>query len=100
MSNTNIPKSMKAWLFSSTAGGLEKNLKLNAVAPLPKSASSLSKDQILVKVLSTAINPVDYKIAEQPLLGAFMITKPSSPGLDYAGTVVAAGSNCGDLKAW
>ena len=84
---------MKAWQFSQTAGGLEKNLKLNNAAPLPPKAQSLAADQILVQVLSAAINPIDYKLAEIPVLGGLVIKKPSSPGLDYAGRVVAAGPN-------
>ena len=84
---------MKAWLFSQTAGGLEKNLKLNNAAPLPPKAKSLAADQVLVQVLSAAINPIDYKLAEVPVLGGLVIKKPSSPGLDYAGRVVAAGPN-------
>ena len=93
-----MPKKMQAWRFSSTTGGMEKNLRLDGNAPLPKSSSSLHGDPVLVRVTATAINPVDYKIAEQPFLAPFFIKKPSSPGLDYAGTVVATGSNCGDLK--
>lgn len=88
-----IPSTMKAWQFSQTAGGLEKNLKLNNAAPLPPKAKSLPADQILVQVLSAAINPIDYKLAEIPVLGNLVIKKPSSPGLDYAGRVVAAGPN-------
>ena len=84
---------MKAWQFSRTAGGLEKNLKLNNAAPLPPKAKSLAADQVLVQVLSAAINPIEYKLAEIPVLGGLVIKKPSTPGLDYAGRVVAAGPN-------
>ena len=98
MSIMDLPNAMKAWRFSSIAGGLEKNLKLHADAPLPKSASSLGKDQVLVKVSAAAINPVDYKLAELPYISSFIIKRPASPGLDCAGTIVAAGSDCGDLK--
>ena len=84
---------MKAWQFSQTAGGLEKNLKLNNAAPLPPKAKSLAADQILVQVFSATLNQIDYKFAEIPVLGNLVIKKPSSPGLDYAGRVVAAGPN-------
>lgn len=88
-----IPESMKAWHFSQTAGGLEKNLKLNTSAALPSNASSLPADQILVQVISASLNPVDFKFAELPIVGRLTIGKPASPGLDYAGRVVATGPN-------
>ncbi len=84
---------MKAWQFSTVTGGLEKNLKLNNTAPLPPKASALGPDQVLVQVLSTTLNPVDYKIAELPLLGSLIVKKPASPALDFSGRVVACGPN-------
>ena len=88
-----IPSTMKAWQFSQTTGGLQKNLKLNNATPLPPQAKSLAADQILVQVFSATLNPIDYKFAEIPVLGNLVIKKPSTPGLDYAGRVVAAGPN-------
>ena len=83
---------MRAWQFSSTAGGLQKNLKLNSTASLPPSAKNLAADNILVQVITASLNPADYKVAEIPLVGRFAITKPSSPGMDYAGRIVALGA--------
>lgn len=88
-----VPQTMKAWQFSQVAGGIEKNLKLNNVAPLPPNANSLAADQILVQVLSIALNPVDYKFAQIPVLGNLIIKKPASPGLDFSGRVVTSGPN-------
>ncbi|KAL9067555.1 MAG: hypothetical protein Q9161_006833 [Pseudevernia consocians] len=84
---------MKAWQFSQVTGGIEKNLKLNNTAPLPPSANSLAADQVLVQVLSTTLNPSDYKFAQIPVVGNLIIKKPSSPGVDYSGRVVASGAN-------
>lgn len=84
---------MKAWQFSQVTGGIEKNLKLNNTAPLPPNANSLAADQLLVQVLSTTLNPVDYKFAQIPVLGNLILKKPSSPGLDYSGRVIASGAN-------
>ena len=84
---------MKAWQFSRTTGGIEKNLKLNNSASLPPKANSLAADQVLVQVLSASLNPVDHKFAEVPVLGSLIIKKPSSPSIDYAGRVVASGPN-------
>ncbi|CAF9935133.1 hypothetical protein IMSHALPRED_010119 [Imshaugia aleurites] len=88
-----IPTTMKAWQFSQTTGGVEKNLKLNNAAPLPPSANSLAADQVLVQVLSSSLNPVDYKFAEMPVLGNLIIKRPSSPAIDFSGRVVASGPN-------
>ena len=88
-----IPATMKAWQFSQTTGGLEKNLKLNNAAPLPPNAKSLAADQVLVQVLSACLNPVDYKFAQLPIVGSLIIKRPASPGLDFSGRVVATGPN-------
>ena len=75
---------MRAWQYSSTKGGLEKNLKINPSAPLPKP----KPDQHLVQIIATALNPVDYKPAEIPGVARFAITKPATPGIDFAGSIV------------
>ena len=89
--STAIPDTMKAWVFTDTTGGLEKNLQLKHDAQLPTSAKALKNDEVLVKTLATGINPVDYKIAETPILGRLMVKRPASPGLDFSGRVVGLG---------
>lgn len=80
---------MRAWQYTSTHGGLEKNLKLNPTAPLP----TPKPDQHLVRILAVALNPIDYKPAEIPGVGRFAIPKPATPGIDFAGTIVTPASN-------
>ena len=75
---------MRAWQYSITKGGLEKNLKINLSAPIPKPKS----DQHLVQIIATALNPIDYKPAEIPGVARFAITKPATPGIDFAGSIV------------
>jgi len=75
---------MRAWQYSSTKGGLEKNLKINPSAPVPKP----KPDQHLVQIIATALNPVDYKPAEIPGVARFAITKPATPCIDFAGSIV------------
>ncbi|KAF2168170.1 hypothetical protein M409DRAFT_21614 [Zasmidium cellare ATCC 36951] len=84
MAEGNVPSQMKAWQFTSTQGGIEKNLKLNPAAPLPKR----KPDQHLVQVIAAALNPVDYKPAEVPLVTRFFLPKPVTPGLDFVGKIV------------
>lgn len=90
------PEAMKAWLYSSAFGGLEKNLYLDEsarVPPAPKGA------EVLVRVLSAALNPVDFKLPETALLLARLVTgSPASPGMDFCGRVVATGPLAGHLK--
>ena len=78
------PSTMRAWQYSSTKGGLEKNLQINPSAPLPKP----KPNQHLVQIIATALNPVDYKPAEIPGVARFAITKPATPGIDFAGSIV------------
>ncbi|KAL8850511.1 MAG: hypothetical protein Q9221_004559 [Calogaya cf. arnoldii] len=85
---------MRSWQYSSTAGGLEKNLVLNPAAPLP----TTKPDQHLVQVTAAALNPVDYKPAEIPGVLRFAIAKPATPGIDFAGTIVRPASDS-PLKA-
>lgn len=90
---SSIPNTMKAWQYSLTAGGLQRNLKLNTSAALPSNAISLPADKTLVQVITATLNPVDYKLAEIPLVGRLLTGQPACPGIDYAGRVVATGSN-------
>jgi NADPH:quinone reductase-like Zn-dependent oxidoreductase len=78
---------MRAAAWQSTAGGLDKNLKVESAWPIPKNAKALPKDHTLIRVSYASLNPVDYKVPELPLLGRFVFSK-GVPGLDYAGTVV------------
>ncbi len=48
-------------------------------------------DDVLVRVQAASINPVDYKIVEGRLDGAFPVVRPLVPGWDVAGEVVAVG---------
>ena len=57
-----MASSMRAWQYTTINGTLEKSLFLNSSTPAPNQAS-LSKDQILVEVITASINPVDYKDA-------------------------------------
>lgn len=88
-----VPATMKAWQYSQVKGGMEKNLKLNNAAPLPPNAKSPGTDQVLVQVLSTSLNPADYKFAEIPIVSGLLIKKPASPVVDFSGRVVASGPN-------
>ncbi|TKA69197.1 hypothetical protein B0A55_07078 [Friedmanniomyces simplex] len=83
---TNIPSTMRASQWTTTKGGIDKNLKLNPAAPLPKTATSLPPDHTLVRVAYSTPNPIDYKLAEYL---PFIFSKPATPCLDFSGTVVA-----------
>ncbi|KAK5561422.1 hypothetical protein LTR46_000227 [Exophiala xenobiotica] len=78
-----VPTTMRAWQYTS-AKPLEKNLRLNASAAIP----TPKPGQYLVQVIACALNPIDYKPAEIPLINRLAIRKPATPGLDFAGYVV------------
>ena len=79
------PSTIRTWQYGSTNGGLDKNLTLNASAPLPKPGPN----QHLVKVIAMALNPVDYKPAEVAFFRRLLIPNPATPGIDFAGRIVA-----------
>ncbi|KAH8807461.1 hypothetical protein F5884DRAFT_789293 [Xylogone sp. PMI_703] len=95
---TSIPKTMKAWRFSSVTPTLEENLRLETV-PLPDGATSLKPDEVLVKVFVVSLNAVDFKFPEIPFLGRLISGKPSIPSIDFAGRVVAVGPNSKKIAA-
>lgn len=79
---------MQACTWKANTGGLEANLHLEPTTPLPKQALSLPKDHTLVQVAYASLNPIDYKMAELPILGNYLL--PSRiPGLDFSGTVIS-----------
>lgn len=80
----------KAWQYSTIGKGkkLEEAIALREDAPL-SAASSLAKDQLVVEVISAALNPVDYKLPELGGLVTAAISLPATPGLDLCGRVVA-----------
>jgi len=85
------PTTMRAWQYSGIYGGIEKNLKLNTSASVPKP----KPNQHLIQVIAAALNPVDYKPVEIPLIGHLLVSKPAIPCVDFAGRIVtpATGSN-------
>jgi NADPH:quinone reductase-like Zn-dependent oxidoreductase len=85
-----LPSTMRAWLWTSAAGGLEKNLHLSQSAIRP--GQQLQKDQVVVQIISMSLNPADYKMPEMGLFAKLVISTPSSPGIDFCGRVVAVGS--------
>jgi len=87
---------MKAWLYSSTTGGLEKNLALHSSARTPATPGA---SQLLIQVLSASINPADYKVPEMPIVPRLLVSTPASPGMDFAGRVVSTGAEVSEFEA-
>ncbi|KAJ1416494.1 Quinone oxidoreductase/zeta-crystallin, conserved site [Sesbania bispinosa] len=83
---------IKAWVYSEY-GNIEEILKFDPNVPIP----DIKEDQVLIKVVAAALNPVDYKRA----LGYFKNTDsalPTAPGYDVAGVVVRVGSQVRKFK--
>ncbi|BBG94077.1 Oxidoreductase, zinc-binding dehydrogenase family protein [Prunus dulcis] len=86
-----LPSEMKAWVYGEY-GGVDV-LKFDTKVAVPE----LLEDQVLVKVVAAALNPVDFKRRQ----GKFQNTDsplPTVPGYDVAGVVVKAGSKVKDFK--
>ncbi|KAF3069867.1 Zinc-type alcohol dehydrogenase-like protein C16A3.02c [Daldinia childiae] len=84
------PQAMRAWVYTSTRGGIEKNLQLTNDAPLPFHPP-LPNDAILVKVHYSSLNPADYKFPELGLAMRALVPTPASPGMDFSGVVAQLG---------
>jgi len=91
MADANVPSTMKAWQWTACPETLEKALFINDSADLPTAKKPLGADEVLVKVHYAALNPVDYKLPELPVVGRMAIPKPATPGLDFSGVVVQRG---------
>ncbi|KAK0124574.1 hypothetical protein ONS95_009523 [Cadophora gregata] len=63
-------------------------MHLNPTTPIPTPLPN----QHLIRILATALNPVDYKPSELPLLGRLLVTHPATPGLDFAGLITTPAS--------
>ncbi len=63
-------------------------------APMPV----IQADDVLVKIHASSINPVDWKVREGYLKDMIPHTFPLTLGWDFAGEIVAVGSNVSDWK--
>ncbi|RZC59156.1 hypothetical protein C5167_006456 [Papaver somniferum] len=86
-----VPSEMKAWVYGEY-GGIDV-IKFDSKVSVPE----ISEDQVLLKVVAAALNPVDGKRRQ----GKFKATDsplPTVPGYDVAGIVVKVGSQVKNLK--
>ncbi|RWV98912.1 hypothetical protein GW17_00038213, partial [Ensete ventricosum] len=82
---------MRAWVYDDY--GAADLLRLDEGVSVPE----VKEDQVLIKVVAAALNPVDYKRRQ----GKFKATDsplPTVPGYDVAGVVVKVGSQVKKLK--
>ncbi|XP_065874007.1 chloroplast envelope quinone oxidoreductase homolog [Euphorbia lathyris] len=85
-------KLMHAVQFDSYGGGAAGLKHVEVPVPTPK------KDEILVKLEATSINPVDWKIQKGVLRPLFPRRFPYIPGTDVAGEVIDVGPAVKDFK--
>lgn len=88
---SSVPLEMKAWVYGEY-GGVDV-LKFDSSVSVPE----VKEDQVLIKVVAAALNPVDAKRRQ----GKFKATDsplPTVPGYDVAGVVVKVGSQVKELK--
>ncbi|KAH6654805.1 hypothetical protein BKA67DRAFT_566268 [Truncatella angustata] len=83
-----MAETMRTWRYGKLTGKLEDFLVRTEAAPCPEE-KSLTENQIIVEVITAALNPVDFKLPESGWVGEVMIKRPATPGLDYCGRVVA-----------
>ncbi|KAF2440271.1 oxidoreductase domain-containing protein [Karstenula rhodostoma CBS 690.94] len=85
----NLPPTMRAWQWTTCRTTLSSALTLTTTAPVP--SRPLAPGESLIRVHAAALNQIDYKLAELPLVGRLAIPKPATPGLDFAGVVARTG---------
>ncbi|KAJ6822372.1 2-methylene-furan-3-one reductase [Iris pallida] len=86
-----VPSKMKAWVYDEYGDANVLRFDEEVVVP------EVKEDQVLLKVVAAAINPVDFKRRQ----GKFKATDsplPTVPGYDVAGVVVKVGSQVKGLK--
>ncbi|XP_011623630.1 2-methylene-furan-3-one reductase isoform X2 [Amborella trichopoda] len=86
-----VPPKQKAWFYEDYGGG--EVLKFGEQVEVPE----IKEDQVLLKVVAAALNPVDAKRRQ----GKFKATDsplPTVPGYDVSGVVVKVGSQVKGLK--
>ncbi|KAK6000119.1 hypothetical protein QM012_004107 [Aureobasidium pullulans] len=88
------PQQMRAWQYTNNRGGVAKKLRLESNVKVPKPSGP---KEMLVKVLTISLNPVDHKPAET-LLYHFTFSKPTTPGADFVGEVVQIPPGCSFQK--
>ncbi|XWS31232.1 hypothetical protein CRYUN_Cryun23aG0059900 [Craigia yunnanensis] len=83
---------MKAVQYSRYGGGVAGLKHVDVPIPTPK------KDEVLLKVEATGINPIDWKI-QKGAMRPFLPRKfPFIPGTDVAGEVIEVGSGVKNFK--
>ncbi|CAL0298959.1 unnamed protein product [Lupinus luteus] len=88
----NTPTHIKAWIYSEY-GKTQDVLKFDENVEIPE----IKEDQVLIKVVAAALNPIDYK-RNLGYLRTFAIPLPAVPGYDVAGVVVRIGSQVTKFK--
>ncbi|CAL5396132.1 unnamed protein product [Camellia sinensis] len=89
--SSSVPSQMKGWVYGEY-GGVDV-LKVDSSFSVPP----VKDDQVVIKVVAAALNPVDFKRR----LGKFKASDsplPTVPGYDVAGVVVKVGSQVKSLK--
>ncbi|KJR82017.1 NADH oxidase [Sporothrix schenckii 1099-18] len=101
---TQLPPTMRAWVYQTGKGGIENTLKLIPDYPVPSHFRTLEApppgqgDAVLVRILAASLNPVDYKLVELPVVGGLLQKTPATPAVDFCGRVVRVGTSATTLK--
>jgi NADPH:quinone reductase-like Zn-dependent oxidoreductase len=86
------PATMRAWRIHGY-GGPEVMRFEEAPVPTP------GPGEILLRVETASVNPVDWKIREGYAKGAYQVTFPRVLGRDACGTIAARGADVSDLQS-
>lgn len=90
------PSKMQAWRVD-RLGPFDETLRLVRDIEVP--SEPLLAGQILVRVSSAGLNPVDYKFSEGGIIGRALLKFPRTPAMDLSGVAVSVGPGITDIKA-
>lgn len=85
-----VPSTMRAFVAHNYVGTNFDEIKVEVISvPVPRTG------EVLIQIRGSSVNPVDWKIIEQPWAG---LKFPVTLGFDLAGTVIAIGDGVNRLK--
>eukprot|EP00928_Gymnodinium_smaydae_P064337 TRINITY_DN47698_c0_g1_i1.p1 TRINITY_DN47698_c0_g1~~TRINITY_DN47698_c0_g1_i1.p1 ORF type:complete len:364 (-),score=63.66 TRINITY_DN47698_c0_g1_i1:194-1285(-) len=91
-----VPKVMRAAVATGRGSDESDFSKIKVVSerPVPQPGHG----QVLIRVMSSSVNPVDWKLYSSPAMAAMTLWHPKVLGFDVSGVVAAVGMGCTRLK--
>lgn len=80
-------RTMNAWQYDKAQAPMEAHLRLNENTACPPT-DPLPAGKSLIRVITAALNPVDWKLPEIPFVGGLAAKTPATPAIDFCGRLL------------